>query len=58
MIIYWHGTGSSSIEATVALGQQTIHAGRGAGGIVAAPGPFAQPFFGAEKREPIGLVGH
>jgi hypothetical protein len=39
MIIYWHGTGSSSIEATVVLGQQTIDAVVAAGGIVAAPGP-------------------
>jgi hypothetical protein len=38
MIIYWHGTGSSSIEATVVLGQQTIDAVVAAGGIVAAPG--------------------
>ena len=38
MIIYWHGTGSSSIEATVVLGQQMIDAVVAQGGIVAAPG--------------------
>jgi hypothetical protein len=38
MIIYWHGTGSSSIEATVVLGQQTIDAVVAQGGLVAAPG--------------------
>jgi hypothetical protein len=38
MVIYWHGTSSSSIEASVVLGQQTIDAVTKAGGLVAAPG--------------------
>jgi hypothetical protein len=37
IIAYWHGTGSSPMEVTVGLGQATISAITGMGGLVVAP---------------------